>query len=189
MSRHRHRRLIAAGLAALAAPVLLPTGAAADPAAACGDLLVIHGPGGSTGDTEAVTITSQVLERGTEGWASVGWQVAEGTELRAVMVVSDAGVAQLPGTSTVADGPARELHFCGARTAITAATADPGSGDGAAAVTDRPGRTQTVVSRATTASAPAAAPLGILGAGLGAAVAGVVLLLSRSNRDERGVLR
>lgn len=189
MSRHRHRRLVAAGLVALAAPVLLPTAAAADAAATCGDLLVVHGPGGSTGDTEAVTITSQVLERGTEGWASVGWQAAGDTELRAVMVVSDAGVAQLPGTSRVADGPARELHFCGARTVMAAPTVDPESADGAAAVTDRPGRTQTVVSRATRSSAPAAAPLGILGAGLGAAVAGVVLLLSRSNRDERGVLR
>lgn len=189
MSRHRHRRLVAAGLVALAAPVLLPTTAAADPAAACDDLLVTHGPGGSTGDTEAVTITSQVLERGTEGWASVGWHVAEDTELRAVMVVSGTGVVQLPGTSTVADGPAGELHFCGARAASTAATADPGSGDGPAALTDRPGRTQPVVSRAITAGGPAAAPLGILGAGLGAAVGGVVLLLSRSNRDDRAVLR
>lgn len=189
MSRHRHRRRVAAGLVALVGPVLLPTAAAADPLAACDDLLVTHGVAGSTGDTDAVTITSQALERGTEGWASVGWDVAEDTELRAVMVVSGAGVVRLPGTSTVADGPARELHFCGARTAATAATADPDSGDGAAAATARPRWTQPVVSGATTAGGPAAGPLGILGAGLGAAVGGVALLFSRSNRDERAVLR
>lgn len=185
MSPPLNRRLITAGLVALAVPILLATAAGADPAAACDDLLVVHGPGGSAGDTTAVTITSQTLERGTEGWASAAWQLADDTELRAVIVVADAGLTQLPGTARMVDGAARELHFCGVRAATGAAATAEEPGERATAVGDRrPGGAQAVLSRARATS-----PLSILGAGVGAAVGGVVLLLSRSNRDQREVLR
>lgn len=192
MSGPVNRRLVTAGLVALAVPIVVATAAGAAPAAACDDLLAVHGPGGSAGDTTAVTITSQTLERGTEGWASAAWHVADDTDLRAVIVVSDAGVTQLPGTARMVDGPARELHFCGVRTVAHATAADEERDERATPVGDRrPGGPQAAPSRAgaTSPAAGSAAALSILGAGLGAAVSGLVLLLSRGNRDQREVLR
>lgn len=177
MSRPRRAHLIGAVVAALALPALLP--AAAIAGSTCDDLLVTHRPDGSTGDRDAVTVTTQTLDRDTDGWAMVGWEVAPGTELRSILAVSDAGVTELPPTATLAEGGILELQFCGATGAQTATELDTQAPVGAAD-DDSTNRIAAVSAGATRADG--ALGTGFLGAAVGAAIGGVVLLLSRGSR-------
>jgi hypothetical protein len=194
----RTRRAIPAGvvLAALALPVLLPAAASAQPV--CDDLLVTHRPGGSSGALEAVAITAQALDRAVDGWAMVGWEVAADTQLRRVVAVTPDGEDQLPVTATVADGGVLELRFCGSSTAAASGAdvartgpADTSDADVAITTVARDGSTPTGAVgyaagfiRRAGAGHDGTVRLSILGATLGAAVGGVVLLLSRGARNE-----
>jgi hypothetical protein len=152
--------------------VLGVQGAAADEAGGCEDLLVAHAPAGSRGDTDAVAITSQSLERGVAGWASVGWSAAPGTEVRAVEIVTEDGVEVVAGAPEGVAGPASELRFCGRR-AATAATVTSDDADGTSVAAERP--------------AGSSLPLGVLGATTGLVVGGVVLLLGHAARNQSEV--
>ena len=79
------------------------------------DPLVTHTPRGSTGDRDAVAITSQSLEQGRAGWAHVSWEAAAGTTVDEVHVVRDEETEHLTEgdlrTGTAED--VLELRFCG----------------------------------------------------------------------------
>jgi hypothetical protein len=190
--------LVAASLWVAAAPG--STGARADDAAtrtppshvptrqledvACADPRVVHRPDGSLGDTAAVAITSQTLERDELGWASAGWQAAPGTALTSILVATPTGVQQHPGEPSGTASAVLELAFCG--------THDP---DGAASTgDDRPGAASAARAAPVRFDRPADATTGtipgsVFGAALGLTVGAVVLLLSRGARREREAKR
>lgn len=192
MTRHRATRLAGALLAALAASVLLPTAAAAASPEPCADHLVTHRPDGTTGDASAVSITAQALERGGAGWAMVAWEVAPTTELRVIQVVDGGATSELAPDATIAEGDVEELRFCG-----PTAAADPGglvsdrrAPDGAIGVAAGVATRQLAAARTGASRADGTSPeaLAVLGATIGAATGGVVLLLSRRSRHDDEVL-
>ncbi|WP_052664338.1 hypothetical protein [Nitriliruptor alkaliphilus] len=191
MTGHRATRLAGLLLAALASSVLLPTAAVASPEP-CADHLVTHRPDGTTGDGAAVAITAQALERGHDGWAMVAWEVAPATELRVIQVVDAGATSELPPDATIAEGDVEELRFCGARVADgpSGETADGRAPDGAVGVAAGIATRQLAAARAGTSRGDGTPPAarGVLGAAIGAAIGGVVLLLSRRSRHDDEVL-
>jgi hypothetical protein len=123
------RRFVATlGAAGVLAALATPAAALASDAHVQGggsgdcDLLVTHRPTGSEGDPYAVAITSQALEAGQAGWASVGWEAAGTTTVDSVHVVRQGRTERRVG-GDLSTGHAKsviELRFCG-RTGDTAA--------------------------------------------------------------------
>jgi hypothetical protein len=176
------------GVALSVALAALGVGSIVGPAAAeaaCEDPLVVLAPEGADGETTAVAVTSQVLERDTPGWASVTWQAAEGTRLTEVVVVTSAGVRTLPGDASGTAEEVLELRFCG-----TSATSDAaGPGTTGPATTGTAEETTTPVRFASEPDGSADVALGttrasVLGAVLGLTAGAVVLLMSRSSRRD-----
>lgn len=198
---HRPDRNRTAGvvLAALVLPTFLLTTAAAasatpatSEATPCDDLLVSHRPDGSVGDTGAAPITAQAFERGAAGWALVGWEPAEDTDLHTVVVEDADGPRELPGTARSAEGDVLALHLCGVRGSASPPTVDRArDGDDLLAGSDGPATSARVVTAGATTTGDDGAPaaLGFLGAAIGAVTGGVVLLLSRNARRDREVTR
>jgi hypothetical protein len=91
----------------------------------CDDHLVTHQPDGSTGDTSAVAITSQAIERDTPGWAHAGWSAGPDTAIREVVAERAEGTVRLPGTATGSVEDALALSFCGT---VAGAEVDPPAG-------------------------------------------------------------
>jgi hypothetical protein len=105
--------------------------------------LVTFTTAGTSGDARAVAITAQALERGVEGWSMVAWEVAEGTGVSSLTIVTTDGRSETR-TEGIERGSAddvRELRFCGPAGSSgsdeapatadgdAAGTGDEGSGD------------------------------------------------------------
>lgn len=173
----RLRRVLVAGTVAVGVLGVTTSGAAAQ---TCDDPVVVHRPDGSAGDEDAVTVTSQVLERGVPGWSSVGWDPGD-TDVTAIAVTTPAGVRTLPGDATRTDGPVLEVAFC------TAASAPA---DASTAATDDAVE-PIVLAGATTAPSPGVTGTTgrTFGVTLGAGVGAILLLLARGARLDREVAR
>ena len=104
------------------------------------ELLVAHDPDGTSGEAEAVAITSQVLREDRSGWEAVGWEAAEHAVVEAVEVV------RADGSAWLEDGDLRtghvedvlELRFCGHLVGADDGAA-PGDGDAPGEEDDVPG--------------------------------------------------
>jgi hypothetical protein len=70
---------------------------------------------GTSGEARAVAITAQALEQGVEGWSMVAWEVAEGTQVSSLTIVTTDGRTETR-THGIERGSADdvlELRFCG----------------------------------------------------------------------------
>lgn len=187
------RPTVATLAAALAAGVLLATPAAAesDP---CADLLVTHAPDGSTGDLDAVAITSQALERDQPGWSRVGWAASADTSVRVVQVVGADHTRTLEAADTGSAEEALELRFCGTRDGADPSAADDAAGAGANGVSTIDGgitaaASSDVASADHDAARAVSVPRSLLGAVIGLLVGAVVLLMGHYDRRARGAER
>jgi hypothetical protein len=109
---------------------------AAPAVAECDDLLSVITPTRTQGDALAVAITAQALDADVPGWSNVGWEAAEVTRLRAVLVTGTDGTVTQVGDTTSATDVA-SLSFCGAvdrAGAGSTAPASPAPGSAAPAV-------------------------------------------------------
>jgi hypothetical protein len=142
--RHRLQLLVTLAIATvLTLAILLVGSRAADAAgytAEC-DPIVTFTTSGVDGDDRAVSITSQVLVAGVDGWEHLSWQAAPGTTLDSVVVVGT------DTTTVLRDGDlsnglaedAVEITFCRSTAAVgseatvaavkTAAVHDTPTGD------------------------------------------------------------
>ncbi len=168
--------LLAVGALLVAAPSVAGARSSADP---CDELLVTARPDGSTGRTDAVLITSQTVEQGIDGWAALAWQPTPGTQLRTIEVVTTTAVHTLPGDATTTDvGGIVEVRFCGTSGDTLAADED-------VTVAGTPGDdTRAGTQDASEDPAGGWTRLVLAGAGIGAAIGGVVLLLGRGARGD-----
>jgi hypothetical protein len=108
------RRVLALAVLAVVAISALPALAASDDATGCPDPLARFTPDGVDGDVTAVAITSQVLEAGRDGWASVGWETFGETVLDSVTIVhSDGEVVRTDDLAAGTASDVQELVFCG----------------------------------------------------------------------------
>jgi hypothetical protein len=103
-------------------PQAAPVAAVAE----CDDLLSVITPTRTQGDALAVAITAQALDADVPGWSNVGWEAAEGTRLRAVLVTGrDGTVTQVRDTTSATD--VASLSFCGTADRAGAGSTAPGS--------------------------------------------------------------
>ena len=115
---------------ALLLAVLAPAAALAQDAP-CEPVLVTHTPEASTGNTAAVAITAQAIDREVDGWVNVAWQAAEGTELTAITATDLDGTTRTLAEASAA-GSAVDvlaLRFCGTTSVEAPADDDADAGD------------------------------------------------------------